>query len=257
MDERGTQARGTRSVFRRARSLALVGASVGVALMLLTTSGDDATASSEDATVAARDDFFTPSSVTINQGETVTWTNEGSNPHNVHFADGFDQPSAPDDTPWRVSRTFTSPGSFSYRCELHSGMTGTVNVNAVPPPPPGEPPTPEPGPPPPDDEPPAGAKSPTTVTLRISDATPTRRQRVRFFGTVRPEQDGRLLQLQRRRRGGSYRTVERIRLRDAGTARSTYSKRLRVVGDAVFRARIPADAAHLAGTSRARRVDVR
>jgi plastocyanin len=213
------------------------------------------TARSADAVVTATaSNSFDPAAVTIGQGETVTWTNVGGGEHNVVFEDGsFTQPASPSTSNWTVSRSFSTAGSFRYYCAEHSFMRGTVTVNASAPPPGEPPPPPSPSPSP---TPPAG-RSPTAVTLRVSDRTPARGARIRFFGTVRPEQDGRLLQLQRRRRGGSYRTVERIRLRDAGTARSTYSKRLRVVGDAVFRARIPADAAHLAGTSRARRVDVR
>ena len=79
---------------------------------------------------------------------------------------------------------------------------------------------------------------------------------MRFFGTVRPARDGRLVQLQRRTRAGSYRTVARIRLTDAGSTRSKFSKRLRVLGDAVFRARLPADRAHEVGVSRAKRLNV-
>jgi hypothetical protein len=99
-------------------------------------------------------------------------------------------------------------------------------------------------------------KASTAITLRVSDSTPARGSRVRFFGSVRPDQDGRRVRLQRRKRGGSYRTIARIALRDAGSSRSKFSKRLRVMADAAFRARLPADAAHEAGASRARRVNV-
>jgi len=93
------------------------------------------------------------------------------------------------------------------------------------------------------------------VTLQISDATPRRGARVRFFGTGKPAQDGRLVQLQRRSRG-AFRTVLRIRLADAGAARSRFSKRLRVLSDSVFRVRLPADSRHEAAVSRAKRLNV-
>jgi hypothetical protein len=64
------------------------------------------------------------------------------------------------------------------------------------------------------------------------------------------------VRLQRRGSGGRYRTIARTKLRDAGNDRSTYSRRLRVFRDGTYRARVPADADHLAGTSRRRRVDV-
>jgi hypothetical protein len=169
-----------------------------------------------------------------------------------------------------VQRKFDVPGGYTYLCEQHPGMTGTVTVNASAPPP-GGPPLPG-GPPPPGGTPPPGGGTPppgspppgapgadkttTTVTLQVSDATPARGARVRLFGTVRPAQDGRLLQLQRRAGRGSYRTVARIKLAEAGASRSKFSKRLRVLKDTVFRARLSADSTHAADTSRARRVDV-
>ena len=230
-----------------------------------TAAGDDgrarAATRSADAMVTARaSNTFDPAAVTIGQGETVTWTNVGGGEHNVVFEDGsFTSPATPSTTNWTVSRSFSSAGTFRYYCARHAYMGGTVTVTGAAPPP-SQPPPPTPGPPPPGDQspaPPATERARTRVTLRVSDATPTRGQRVRFFGSVKPERDGRVIQLQRRIRGGSYRTVERIRLRDAGTGRSTYSKRLRVLRDAVFRARLRADDTHLAGISRTRRVDVR
>lgn len=279
MEERETQARedvgGRASAPARWLPFAAASAAVVAVGVMAAPAGGGAVATSQvsaDAAVEARDNSFMPPTVTINQGETVTWTNVGNNPHNVHFQDGFDEPPAPDSSNWSVMRKFDVPGAYSYVCEQHPSMTGTVNVNAVAPPPGGPPPpgggTPPPGggnPPPggggsPPGSPapgtPGAGKSATTVTLQVSDATPTPGARVRFFGTVRPEQDGRLVQLQRRVRG-SFRTVLRIKLTDAGSARSKFSKRLRVLGDAVFRARVPADSAHEAGTSRARRLDVR
>ncbi|MBD0281705.1 MAG: hypothetical protein ICV69_05875 [Thermoleophilaceae bacterium] len=232
------------------------------------------------AEVTLRNFSFTPRDVTIDQGETVTWRNvEGT--HNVVF-EGSERPFAPagsSEPVWPYVRRFDAPGTFRYYCEPHAGrgMAGTVTVNPAgsppAPPPPGSPPPggtpPPPGgtPPPPGGSPPAGGgttpgtpsggKASTTVTLQISDSTPAQGQRVRFFGSVRPEQDGRLVQLQRWARGGSYRTVMRIKLRDAGASRSKFSKRLRMLRDGVFRARLPADSDHRQGTSRTRRVHVR
>jgi plastocyanin len=226
------------------------------------------------AMVTATSYQFAPRDVTIDQGESVTWTNAGGSHNVVIEAEGFEQPSppAPPGAPnWPVTHTFNTPGTFTYYCRPHQGlgMTGTVTVNPAPPPPGGGPPPPAGGPPPPGGGPPppggtppgsptpapGAGKSATAVTLQVSDATPIRGARVRFFGTVTPKRDGRFLQLQRRARG-SFRTVLRIRLVDAGSSRSKFSKRVRVLGDAVFRARLPADSGHELGTSRARRLDV-
>jgi plastocyanin len=262
MEERETQARWLRFVGASA-------ALVAVAVMAGPAGGQrGARAKVADAMVTATtSNTFEPAGVTINEGEKVTWTNSGGGQHNVVFDDGsFTQPMTPSTDSWTVSRTFSSAGGpFRYYCARHPFMTGTVTVNAVTPPPGGGTPPPGGGNPPPGGGTQPGTPSPgtpgagksiTTVTLQVSDATPTRGARVRFFGTVKPEQDGRLVQLQRRSRG-SFRTVLRLKLSDAGSVRSKFSKRLRVLGDAVFRARLPADSAHEADTIRARRLDVR
>jgi plastocyanin len=83
-------------------------------------------------TVKTADPFsFDPQVVTINQGETVTWSNDSGGLHNVKFDDGsFEQPPDPSFATWTVSRTFNQAGSFGYVCRQHasSGMTGTVVV---------------------------------------------------------------------------------------------------------------------------------
>ena len=267
MEERERQARkgagGRASAL--ARWVAFVGASAAVVAVAVM-AGPAGGSRHAPATVTANNYSFSPPEVVINQGETVTWTNAGGSHNVVIEAESFESPSpeAPPGPPnWPVTHAFNTPGTFTYYCRPHRGlgMTGTVTV--VPPgggtpPPGGGTPPPRGGTPPPGGggNPPPGGLANTTVTLRVSDTTPARGARVRFFGTVRPARDGRLLQLQRRARGGSYLTVARIRLTDAGSARSKFSKRLRVMGDAVFRARLPADRAHEVGVSRAKRLNV-
>jgi plastocyanin len=77
---------------------------------------------------------FSPSSVVIDQGDTVTWNNAGGL-HNVQFDDNsFTMPASPSSAAWSVSRTFSAPGMFRYYCQVHggpngSGMSGIVWVN--------------------------------------------------------------------------------------------------------------------------------
>lgn len=79
---------------------------------------------------------FSPSTVSITQGDMVTWNNSGGL-HNVHFDDNsFVQPASPSGAAWSVSRTFNNTGSFRYYCEVHggpngTGMSGIVNVAAL------------------------------------------------------------------------------------------------------------------------------
>ena len=100
-------------------------------------------AGAANQTVAVSSNLFTPADVTVQQGDTVTWTNSGGL-HNVRFDDGsFEMPAAPDSSPWSVSRAFDTVGVFRYYCEEHGypngvDMSGAVNVQPVgtPPPPP-------------------------------------------------------------------------------------------------------------------------
>ncbi len=95
------------------------------------------------------------------------------------------------------------------------------------------------------------------VGLTVSDRTPARGARVRFSGSVYPAHDGRSVLVQRRSATGRFVTVARTTLRDAGQARSTYSRRLRVRRDGVYRVKVSGDGDHVNGFSRARAIDVR
>jgi hypothetical protein len=94
------------------------------------------------------------------------------------------------------------------------------------------------------------------ISLRLSDATPRAGARVRFHGSVYPAHDGSVVRIQRRSATGRWVTVARTTLRDAGDARSTYSRRVRVRRDGVYRVKLPAHADHVSGFSRARTIRV-
>ena len=94
------------------------------------------------------------------------------------------------------------------------------------------------------------------VGLRVSDRTPHKGQRVRFRGTVRPPHDGRRVAIQRKRADGTWNTVRRPRLRDAGSTFSRYSKRIRIRRSGTYRTVIGAHADHAEGVSRERTLTV-
>ena len=235
---------------------------VAVVAVTLTVAAD---ALAADQTITARtspDRWDTPN-VTIDVGDTVTFTNAAGT-HNVKFADGlFEMPLTAVDQRWTYARTFTVADDYGYLCEEHSSMTGTVTVRPAPGPGPGDPP---PGGPGPGDPPPGGpgpgpgdpapGLTPLRVTFKLSDATPVTGTRVRLFGVVRPARDGRKVQVQKRLRGGRYVTVAATRLRDAGAAKSQFSVRLRASADAVFRVRVAGDDERATGISKARKIDV-
>src|SRR4051812_4147533 len=71
-----------------------------------------------DVTAGGGSNTFSPKTVTVSQGDSVTWTNTPGQFHNVKFEDGgLEQPSEPDSSAWKTSRTFTSAGTYRYYCE--------------------------------------------------------------------------------------------------------------------------------------------
>jgi plastocyanin len=80
--------------------------------------------------VTISDFKFSPSDVTVNVGDTVTWSNSGPAPHSATATDGsFDTGIL--DKGGSGSHTFSKPGTFSYICTPHPFMKGTVTVQAV------------------------------------------------------------------------------------------------------------------------------
>jgi len=80
--------------------------------------------------VTISDFQFAPSAVTVNVGDTVTWTNAGPTPHSATANDGSFDTGIMDEG-GSGSHTFTEAGSFSYICTPHPNMTGTVTVQAA------------------------------------------------------------------------------------------------------------------------------
>lgn len=94
------------------------------------------------------------------------------------------------------------------------------------------------------------------IGVIVSDTTPRAGSLVRFSGSVLPAHDGRTALIQRRSSTGSFVTVARTTLRDAGDARSTYNRRIRVRADGVYRVKVAGDADHVNGFSRTRALNV-
>jgi len=77
---------------------------------------------------------FLPSYVTINTGDTVTWTNVDTAAHTVTGGSPADGPSGVFDSSLilggaQYSHTFDDTGSFDYFCMVHPWMVGNVKVN--------------------------------------------------------------------------------------------------------------------------------
>lgn len=127
-----------RSSSRRPHFVALL-----AALFAFTGLADPARAANQNVSLSGVN--FSPRNVTINAGESVTWTNNGGT-HNVvaddnsfRCANGCDDQGGNGDLSsanWSFSRTFSSPGTIAYHCAAHGaaggvGMSGTVTVLAV------------------------------------------------------------------------------------------------------------------------------
>lgn len=79
--------------------------------------------------VTITDFQFTPAQITISQGDTVTWTNNGPTPHSATATGGsFDTGIFP--AGQSRSHTFAEAGTFSYICTPHPNMRGTIVVQA-------------------------------------------------------------------------------------------------------------------------------
>ncbi len=87
--------------------------------------------------VSIKDNAFDPKTITVNVGDTVTWTIAGQNEHTVtadNASFNSDDLKAGEKTSFTF--TFTKAGTFAYYCKYHGGlggqgMSGTVVVQAA------------------------------------------------------------------------------------------------------------------------------
>jgi plastocyanin len=73
---------------------------------------------------------FSPAALTVSVGDTVTWTNHDTAPHNVVVTDGPEKFTSPTlQTGGTFSYTFTKAGTYSYYCAIHPDMKATLTVD--------------------------------------------------------------------------------------------------------------------------------
>jgi amicyanin len=102
-------------------------------------------ASSSTVKVTISNYAFSPASLSVAVGTTVTWTNEDSVPHTVTVTSGpvkFDSGLLQKGQSW--SYTFKAAGTYSYYCSVHPDMKGSVTVTPVGTPSPTSSPSPAP-----------------------------------------------------------------------------------------------------------------
>lgn len=70
---------------------------------------------------------FSPATITVKAGDSVTWTNQDSTGHSATADDGsFDTGVLANGQSKSV--TFSNPGTYTYHCSVHPYMKGTVIV---------------------------------------------------------------------------------------------------------------------------------
>jgi plastocyanin len=98
-----------------------------LAAMLLVLAGAASTASAADQPVVIAGFSFSPTPLTINVGDTVTWTNSDTSAHTttsdtgVWDSGGLIQGGS-------FQKTFIQAGFYAYHCSIHSFMQGAILV---------------------------------------------------------------------------------------------------------------------------------
>jgi plastocyanin len=78
---------------------------------------------------------FSPSALTVSSGTTITFVNQDTATHNVDFTSMPAGASIPGGTPSgnlkqgdTYTVTLTTPGTYTYVCDYHNWMQGTITV---------------------------------------------------------------------------------------------------------------------------------
>jgi plastocyanin len=112
---------------------ALLGAAGVISLLLAGASespsaGEAAVQAAASPAAVTIDNFnFTPPTLVVTPGTTVTWKNDDDSPHTVREKDGKFK-SAALDTDDTFSQTFAAPGEYEYFCSIHPRMVGKIVV---------------------------------------------------------------------------------------------------------------------------------
>ncbi len=101
-----------------------------IGLLALIATGAAPAPSATAVVVTIKDFAFSPSSLTVPVGTTVTWKNADSAAHTVTSTDKtFDSGNL--DGGKSYSFTFSKAGTYKYVCSYHSNMTAQVVVQAA------------------------------------------------------------------------------------------------------------------------------
>jgi plastocyanin len=119
--------------FTRARALAaflvlVSGGNLALSTKPLAQTPEAAAPITTAAEVRVDNFTFSPPTLTVTAGTTVTWVNGDDIPHTIAAKDRSFR-SKTLDTDGRFSFTFMTPGQYDYFCSLHPHMVGKIVVN--------------------------------------------------------------------------------------------------------------------------------
>jgi plastocyanin len=89
------------------------------------TTTDSATPAATAGSVTIKNFAFTPATITIKAGATVTWTNQDNAPHDIKV-NNFNSPLLK--TGESFNYQFNTAGTYDYICGVHPAMTGQIIV---------------------------------------------------------------------------------------------------------------------------------
>lgn len=93
------------------------------------TAADSMSSAAEETDAVKIVDFeFTPPGITVAAGTEVTFTNDDTSPHTATADDDSFDTGKLDDGGGSGSVKLDQPGSYSYFCEFHPTMKGTIEV---------------------------------------------------------------------------------------------------------------------------------
>jgi plastocyanin len=152
----------------------LVRSLASVAVLVLATAS---LALADSNTVTIQNSRFDPAVVSIDAGDSVTWTNRDAIPHSVRWTSDGPNDSGAIGKDQSYHQTFNSGGAYSYVCGIHgASMAGLVLVSGqqtAPPTPRSSPPTQRPSSPPPPTPSPSPSESPTPSPSPTTSPTPS------------------------------------------------------------------------------------
>jgi plastocyanin len=100
---------------------------LGVAMLMAASADFSVVQAQETNAVVLKNFMFSPMSLTIKAGSTVTWKNLDGEPHTVVNDSGLFRSSALDQND-TYKYTFDKPGIYKIFCGIHPNMKETITV---------------------------------------------------------------------------------------------------------------------------------